>query len=328
MFLDQMPKLAKGFIRLGHDVRLFSYCSVLSQLSPLASKGFAARFYKSRVDKILAGQVKSYKPHVVYVSFARSLDERSVELMREAAPGTIFVGGDGDPWPKLQKDRRIETAKKLDILTATNDGQFLQDYRDAGVSQCVFMPNMCDPDTDRHYVVDDKWKTDVLWTGSIRHDPRRYPAENMRFEIIQRLAKMPNCSLYGCCGRPQIGGIDYFYAISGAKIGLCINADNTVRLYHSDRLTNYLASGVFVLAKRVPDSDLLFEDARHLRYFDSVEHFFELAEWYLSHETERKRIADAGMERAHKEFNCVKIAGYLLDIIENGICDAPWNYVV
>jgi hypothetical protein len=35
MFLDQMPKLAKGFIRLGHDVRLFSYCSVLSQVSTI-----------------------------------------------------------------------------------------------------------------------------------------------------------------------------------------------------------------------------------------------------------------------------------------------------
>ena len=46
----------------------------------------------------------------------------------------IFVGFDGDPWLEPQRGR-IETTKKLDILMAANDGDFLQDYRDAGVNQ-------------------------------------------------------------------------------------------------------------------------------------------------------------------------------------------------
>ena len=63
---------------------------------------------------------------------------------------------------------------------------------------------------------------------------------------------------------------------------------------------------------------------RHLKYFSSVEEFFDLADWYLSHEAERKKIADAGMKRAHEQFNSVKIAGYLLDLVEKGSYDAPW----
>jgi len=321
MFLDQMPKLAKGFIRLGHDVRLFSYCSALSEASPLKSRSFAARFYKSRVDEVLSRQVAGYSPDVVYVSFARVLDAQTVARMRSAAPNAVFIGGDGDPWPGLQQNR-VETAGQLDIVTATNDGEFLQVYRDAGVRQCVFMPNMCDPDVDRRYEVSGEWRSDILWTGKAGH--RAGSDKTLREELVGELAKRDNCRLYGCCGRCKIEGISYLYAISGASIGVNANSCKPVRLYSSDRLTHYTACGTFVLAERIPDGDLLFEDGRHLRYFSSVEEFFDLSDWYLKHEAERKRTADAGMQRAHEEFNSVKIAGYLLDLVEKGRYNAPW----
>ena len=60
MFVDQVPKLAKGFIRLGHDVRIFSYSGALAEASQLKSKTFSRLLYKPKVDKLLAGQIKSY----------------------------------------------------------------------------------------------------------------------------------------------------------------------------------------------------------------------------------------------------------------------------
>jgi len=321
-YIDQMPKLGKGLIRLGHDVRYFSYGSTLSQLSPFKSRTITARFYKCRVDDLLEAQVRNYDPDIVYVSFVRVLDARTLRRMRNAAPNAVFIGGDGDPWPQHNKSR-IETAKGLDILTATNDGEFLKVYKDAGVGRCVFMPNMCDPDIDRRYEVSDKWRSDILWTGKGGHHAG--PERTLRGVLVNELAKRENCVLYGCCGRPKIAGIDYLHTICGARIGVNANACKPVRLYSSDRLTHYLACGAFVLAERMPDGDLLFEDGRHLRYFSTVDEFFELAEWYLAHEAERKKIADAGMKHVHEEFNSVKIAGYLLDLVEKGSYSAPWS---
>ncbi len=321
MFLDQMPKLAKGFIRLGHDARLFSYCNALAQMSPLKSKTFASRFYKGKVDDLLATQIRNYCPDIVYVSFARVLDAQTVECMRQAASDAVFIGGDGDPWPQAQKNR-IETAKKLDILTATNDGEFLQVYKDAGVPVCVFMPNMCDPDIDHRYDVFPRWKSDILWTGKASHHAGSEKV--LREELVKRLAKRKDCTLYGCMGRPKISGRDYIYAISGARIGVNANSFSPVRLCHSDRLTHYLACGACVLAERMPDGDLLFKDGKHLRYFGSVDEFFDLADWYLEHEDERSAIADAGMKHVHERFNSVKIASYLLELVEKGSYNAPW----
>lgn len=323
MFVDQIPKLAKGFIRLGHDARIFSYCNALAEASPLKGKTLSKLLFKSKVDELLVEQIKNYKPHIIYISFPKILDAITIKRMRQAAPNAVFIGDDGDPWPKLQRDNRIDTAKKLDILMATNDGQFLQDYRDAGVPNCVFVPNLCDPDTDHRYEVSEKWKTDILWTGTAKHHADT--SDVLREKLVIELAKRDNCTLYGCFGRPKVGGINYLYAISGAHIGVNVNAVNSVRLYHSDRLTHYLACGTFVLAKRVPDTDLLFKDGLHLKYFDTIDEFFDLAGWYLNHEQERKKIADAGMERAHSEFNCEKIAQYMLDLVETSTYKAPWR---
>jgi len=321
MFIDQTRKLAKGFIRLGHDVYIFSYRTALFNLSPIKSKSFAERFFKSQADELLADQAKNYSPDIVYVLFPRVLDAETIARCRQAAPSAVFMGTDGDLWPQLRRNR-MEAARKLDVLTATNDGEYLQSYKDSGVPCCVFMPNLCDPDVDHRYEVSEKWKTDILWTGTAQHSAD--PGDTLRAELVNKLAQQKNCTLYGCCGRPKVTGINYLYAISGARIGVNVNAINSVRLYHSDRLTHYLSCGTFVLAKRVPDTDLLFRDGQHVRYFDTIEEFFDLANSYLNHEAERKKIADSGMQWAHGQFNCVKIAGYLLELAERGAYTAPW----
>lgn len=323
MPLNQMPKLAKGFIRLGNDARIISYGGLLNELSPFRSRLLSQFLYKKKTDEIIAKYAKNYKPDFIYIGFPRSMDAETIDRIKEVVPMAKMIGLDGDPWPTLQKDNRIEIAKKIDILTITNDGKFLQDYLDAGVKQCVFMPNMCDPDIDRRYEVGPEWKTDILWTGAAKHHADS--SETLREEIVNKLAQRENCSIYGCIGYPKIGGQNYLYAISGAKIGVNVNAVNTIKLYHSDRLTHYLACGTFVLAKRVPDTDLLFKDGIHIKYFDSAEEFFELADWYLSHEPERKKIADAGMQHIHAEFNSTKIAGYILELIEKGNYRSPWK---
>jgi len=122
--------------------------------------------------------------------------------------------------------------------------------------------------------------------------------------------------------------MDYFYAICGAKIGLSINITNDVTLYHSDRFINYIACGTFTLAKRVPNTELLFKEGEHVKYFDTVDEFFEMAQWYLEHDDERERIAARGMKHAHREFICNRVAQYMLDIVEKGTYDASYAVII
>jgi hypothetical protein len=280
--------------------------------------------FKRKTDEIIAKFAKHYKPDIIYVSFAKYLDGATLSLLRQAAPSAIFVGGDGDPWPQREAGR-IETARGLDILMATNNGSFLDEYKQAGVKKCVFMPNMCDPDIDHRYPVEESWKSDVLWTGTIQHGVGLADGDRTRREVIDLLAQRPNVKIYGCMGQPKVEGLNYLYAISSAKIGIAINAINSISLYHSDRFTQYTAGGTMVLAKRVPDTECLMADKIHVRYFDTPGECLELVEWYLAHEDERKKIADSGMEHCHTCFNSVKIAQYIMDLADTGQYKAPWG---
>ena len=322
----------KGFIRLGHDVQRFSYRNIMTQYNPFAGvhfRRFFPGFVKKRADAILLEQVEQYHPDIVFVGSMKYLDEDTIAAIRKVAPSAVFVGRDNDAFPE-RNPARISIAKQMDILAVTNAGRFMKTYKEAGVPLCAFIPNPCDPDIQHPYDVEEKWKSDIIFTGRAEH--RRLGSESDqdfdRYDLLRRLSEMPNARMYGCFGNPRVDGIETFYAISGAKIALSINAVNDVRLYHSDRLVNCLSCGAFTLAKRVPDTDLLFEDGVHLKYFDTTEEFFELADWYLKHEQERQRIARAGMERAHTEFNCERIAQYLMDLIETGTYDAPWAEIL
>jgi len=332
-FKDEGPKSIrtqqrmwiKGLLRLGHDVQRFSYRNIMMQCSPFPGKRLAQRFAKKSVDRLLIDQLKRYYPDIVFILSMKYLDAETVIAIRNAVPNAVFIGRDEDPFPD-RNPARLAIAQEIDIVITTSAGRFLQTYKDAGVPRCAFIPNACDTDIQYRYDVEEKWKTDIIFTGKPEHT--RLDRNNERYSLVQRLSQMPNSRVYGAFGIPRVEGIDYFRAISGAKIGLSTNIINDIRLYHSDRFINYLSCGTFVLAKRIPDSDLLFEDGVHLKYFGSADEFFELANWYLQHEQQREKIAKAGMERAHSEFNCEKIAKHMLDLIETGTYDAPWAEVL
>ena len=324
VFMDER-KIVKGLVRLGHDVQQFSHRNILLQFSPLKSKSFARRFAKRRVNDILLQQIKYYYPDIVLVFAMKYLTPEAVVAMRTVAPNALFVSRDGNPFPE-KFPVRIAIGKKMDIVIMPSSGKFLQTYKDAGVKRCAFIPFCCDPDIQFQYRVEDKWKTDIVFTGKSEHTGLE--RNDDRYNIVKRLSQMPNAKLYGCFGRPITEGLDCFRSLSNAKIGLSINMANDVRLYHSDRFINIPACSTFTLAKRVPGYDLLFVDGVHMRYFDTKEEFFELADWYLKHEHEREKIAKAGMERAHSEFNCERIAKCILDLIETGTYGAPWAEIL
>jgi hypothetical protein len=321
----QVRMLLKGLTRLGHDVQCFSYPNVALQYSPFRKKKWALKYGKKKTDRTLAEQIKLYDPDLIVVAILKYLDHETLQQVRQVAPNTPIIGHDEDAMPGSSK-KRLLLGAQTDVMLSTGAGPFLQDYKDAGVSRVAFLPNMCDPDLQFRYPADKRFAADIIFSGKVTHGSLGGAGD--REKILQRLSQMPNCRTYGAFGTEWVNGLDYFRAISNARIGLSTNYINDVPMYHSDRLINYLACGTFVLARRVPNTERLFKDKVHLRYFDTEDEFFELADWYLCHDDERKQIGAAGMAYAHAEYNCQRICGYLLDLAEGRDIDTPWKVIL
>jgi spore maturation protein CgeB len=90
--------------------------------------------------------------------------------------------------------------------------------------------------------------------------------------------------------------IEYVKAIISTKINLGINSAQNRNL-SSARSFEIPASGGFLLAERTIEHEESYTEGKEAEYFNSAGELAEKARYFLSHDTERKRIAEAGHKR-------------------------------
>ena len=321
---------SKGFMRCGHDVMEWSYRESILGKSWLNSKKWAMRQGKPKADANLLEMAGHYQPDVVMIIEYRLLRSDVILKLKQMLPESMFVMWYGDLYSDETNPQVNELARHCDWFMATSGGRVLEKYkRENKVARAAFIPQMCDPDLHYPHEVAEKWRSNMLFTGKLAHGSLgKFEQDDARPELVKYFIEKKKMAMYGDMGYPPVWGRDYLDAIAGTKIGLNINVFNDVSKYYSNRLINYLSNGAFVLSAKVPDAELMFEDGRHLVYFECQEDCKEKADYYLVHDKERKAIAEAGTKHAHDEFNCTKISGYVLDLIEKGSYDPKWGEII
>ncbi len=325
-YLTFPHRLMKGMVRCGHDVYPFSYPDIPRHQMSWRSRMGGEAVVRKATDRIMAGQIRQYRPDIIVYRGCRAYNEQTVLAAREAAPDSILICWYIDLTSHINPSI-LSLARHADWFISTAGGANLTRYHEAGVKQCAYMPYPGDPDLEKPYPVEDQWKSQVLFTGTSEHRGLQ-EQDLLRNNVIKRFRRKKIITTWGGKGEKKIYGMNYLYAISGCKIALSINVYNEVRFYHSNRLINSMGCGAFVLAKHVPDSEILFQDGIHLRYFETEEQCVELAEYYLAQDRERQKIARQGMERAHEHFNCRQIAADMFDLITTGCYHQPWAEIV
>ena len=318
-------KFSKGFIRNGHDVLQFSYRQMLLQHSPFSKKRLARTFGKPATNRLLLELARHYQPDIVLLAVFKDIDAQIIAELKSTLPEAVFMAWYGDVQVGLPAPLAA-IAPHLDWFLATSSGELLQLCKEVGCTHCAFMPNPCDPDIEYRRPHDARRHCRLLFTGKAKH--RQQGQDPMRSELIDHLVRHRKLTHYGRGGLPPLKGQDYLSTISNCDIAVSINAFNDIRLYHSDRLIQYLACGAFVLAKRVPDTELLFTHNKHLVYFDTIEQCTDLIDKYLPDEPARRRIAESGMARAHQAFHCQRLAGHIVDLATKGSYNETWAQII
>lgn len=323
--LSNSRLFSKGFVRNGHDVLEFGYREKLLQKSPFKSKNLAVKLAKDKTDRLLMDLARDYSPDIVFITTFKLLDSQTIARLKEVVPNAMTICWYSDMFDGVDPDI-APVVQECDWFLCTGGGSILEAYKRLGVPHCAFMPNPCDPDIAFPRRVAQKWHCDLLFTGKLMHGRGRQ--DELRKNLISHLVDKKNLTLYGTNQRPAVRGVDYLNAICGAKIAISINAYNHIRFYHSDRLIHYLACGAFVLAKQVPDSDLLFEGGKHLCYFDTQEQCEALIDRYLLDKSERVKIAHQGMQHAHESFHYATLAKQVIELATTGTYHDCWREVI
>jgi len=198
----------------------------------------------------------------------------------------------------------IERARLVDFLLLTNDGQ-AEFYRRLGIKSVVYMPQGISPTEHRPCAAPDPaYSGDLAFIGRLGPQPRQ--------DLLLRLDREFNLKIWG----PSWGGLDATFrgiqhravrtrqfaeVCAASKIIIGCDIAHDVELYFSNRTWITLGCGGFLLTSYSPRLETIFENRKHLVWYNSADECVELARYYLAHAEERRRIARAGCEYAHRD---------------------------
>lgn len=184
----------------------------------------------------------------------------------------INNGLPGDSYPY-----RLSVAKKADFVFCAQK-RAVEEMRRDGIANPIWLPHAFEP---LAYPKQEKFTKnfDVCFIGHVNSRNRE--------EALNRLfSEFPN--------------FDYGQALfeeAAARYGnskICFNismADDLIM-----RVFEVMGSGSFLLTNWVPTIEEVFEDGKHLVLYRSLDEMVDKAKYYLAHDDEREKIAQAGYE--------------------------------
>jgi hypothetical protein len=105
------------------------------------------------------------------------------------------------------------------------------------------------------------------------------------------------------------------HAAAAMSLNVSLNGDLNLRV------GEVLAAGGFLFTDRLSrqaGADLLFEDGRHLVFFDGAEHLLDRVRHFEAHPAEARAIRAAGAALALRELNAARKTAQLLDLVRDG----------
>lgn len=246
---------------------------------------------------------------VIWVETVQYLAPSLLRRLRRASPRSTIVGlvMDDPCSKKVCGWRKFRWAAPLyDVLYVVRD-QSVADLERLGARRVLRYHKGFDPETHRPMdLPDDAERHDIGFVG--HWEPKR--EDDIAFLLRRGL----NVGIAGANnwfrGRywesirpvysPAAFGDDYARLLCSARIGLCFYSEWNHDVENS-RMYEIPACGTFMLAERNAENVHVFEEGKEAEFFSSQDELLEKVTYYLSHDAERKRIAEAGRARCFRD---------------------------
>lgn len=294
----------KPLTEINTDSRVKAYKKV-STLMTFDYRKLARKYGQSKMNEMLVKTAVKSKPDLIHLGKGEVIYGSTIkEIKTQIDTCVIHYYGDfrWEPQPWV-----VEIGKCADCtLFWHREIALIEEYKELGIKSVGFAWPGTDP--EKFYPRKKGKIYDIVFMGN-NYDEKYWGRDNPRRQLIDAIGKkgfdlhiygngweyfsgVPNVHIH-----PFVEEEEFAKICSAAEITLGVNATNNVRMYTSWRRTfNSMASGAFHLTHYVPGLEEVFENKKHLVWFNSVPEAIELIEYYLAHDKERERITEAGRQ--------------------------------
>ena len=280
--------LVRAFKRLGHEV-------------------YAYGNYYGTQEKLDDRRLPKELDLLVYCE-CNDDDPQYTELRQQKARARVYWDFDVD---NGRQGAAEQLAKQVGFDMICHANKLYSDYFKKFASRTLCLPYAFDDEHFKNLKV--KTKFDVAIIGS------PYP---QRVQYVKKLKKM-GVVVEFIQGKYKE---DFILAINELKIHLNLNifgpGGNGLLV---GRVWETIGCGTFLLTQRKDFIEDFFEDGKHLALFDSPEECAGKIKYYLSHESEREKIARQGYEHGLKHHTYVARAQTILDEAADFLDNPAWT---
>jgi spore maturation protein CgeB len=297
--------------------------TVLNTLRPIVAKApfhhlktvmrpMVRRITGNATYDILKAQIKHYKPDVI---LNQAMDIVPDEFFVETKPyARLTVGQIAAPLPAERRFRGYD-------LVFSSLPNYVDYFRQQGLaselSRLAFEPSILPalgPATPRY---------GATFVGSLS------TFHSGRIELLDSLCRSSNLQVWGelfgslprksaipACHHGRAWGIEMFRILRDSRItinhhiGIAKNYANNMRLYEAT------GAGTLLLTDAKDNLNEIFTVDQEVVTYHTVEECREKVDYYLGHESERARIANAGQQRTLKEHTYENRMQEIADVLE------------
>jgi hypothetical protein len=287
--------IVDAFRRAGHQVLWLNR----SRWKRLIGKQWTAR--------LLARRARRFGPDLVFSMTTDCPTEVLAGLSK-----TCIVSVYTDRYNFEVDPGMVERGKASHVLFMAVDGH-RQDYIDAAVPNVVYLPQACDGIAHRR-ADPGRFGSDIAFVGK---------PKPLRINLINKINERFDLKVYGpgwkgtgiSIGRNAITPRSYAQVCAGTSVMLGADVVRDVPLCFSNRTYIIMGCGGFLLTSYVPGLEEIFENRKHLVWYESDEECLELIDYYLKNPDERRVIADEGYRHVHEHYTYDHFVKRLLDTV-------------
>ncbi|ABW67242.1 glycosyltransferase family protein [Desulfosudis oleivorans] len=313
-------KISNGLIREGHFVYDFSYRDVCRAENPFKTTSIG----KGKMNRLLILTVDAVQPHLLLLGHSEMITAETLNHIRTTHPdiriGLWYVD------PLFHTDRIQHLIKRrgcMDAMFITTGGDLLRQFK-TPENRIAFLPNISDPSVDINTNHEkERFDIDFIFGGSDSKEPER---QAFLKNMTAALGKTMRCELWGALGNPFYTDHQFYEKLSRAKMGLNLSRRNDVYLYTSNRITQLAGSGILTFSPRVPGLEKVYSE-NEVVYFDGLDDLVKKANYFHTHDDERKQIASAGWDRTHRSYNCQRVTRFMLDLLFEQPFSEPYEWI-
>ncbi len=311
-------RINNGFIRNNHEVYWFSDRDVARYSSILRSRKTGVGGCNRKFLEVC----RNFEPDAIALCSADIIKPETLAEARRILPNVAIFQYYIDAL--FISDNVHDARSKVDVVDhsfATTAGPVLR--RIAGSKSAVsFIPNVVDSSIDIHRCHERTDQTfDVFFAGHVSgwSDPKDLRGRAHR--LIQERLPKARCTIHGLgLGKPLYGAA-FMRELGAAKIGLNFSQrtpeaksgpGGELYLYSSDRIGLYLGNGLQVFSTRAFSLGELYGN-ESLVEVEGADDFIDKLRFYMQNDSERQKVAKAGYELAHREFNERLVSQYMIE---------------